>query len=344
MMIKIKILGSKEKLKGGAGDNKPDSDFDPEQLAIGIDDETGEHTPDPQIGKEIAKDHLSKEPDYYRKLKAAGIEELQEQNVKKEIYLNDLLKKLKEHDNKVWVFFDTETVGMDPNTRQLTEIAAISVKPNFSGGTAGVIDQFHVKISLTDETKKELQKPFAPKYKGEKSIKDILDMTQYFSSNMKTIDEQDALKSFIEFISKQETKGEVLLLAHNALFDRKFITVRSKKYNFPKLNQRTLDTIELLYDFFYPLISVSDKEGIMNKIKSKGPVSFTLGSITSALNIDNKNWHTALSDVTALIKVTQEVIKRLEDNKDLDVRSGVEKSIMLQRNRKKFFLKMKNKK
>lgn len=77
-MIKIKILKEREKLKGGAGDNRPDGTFDPKQLAIGIGDETGEHTPDKVIGKEIAKDHLTQDPDYYRKLKAAGLEELQE--------------------------------------------------------------------------------------------------------------------------------------------------------------------------------------------------------------------------------------------------------------------------
>jgi hypothetical protein len=74
-MIKIKLLKEKEKLVGGAGDNVPDSDFDPKQLAIGLKDETGEHTPDLTIGKEIAKDHLSNDPDYYKKLKAAGIDE-----------------------------------------------------------------------------------------------------------------------------------------------------------------------------------------------------------------------------------------------------------------------------
>lgn len=74
-MIKIKILGSSEKLVGGLGDNKPDSEFNPDQLKVGIEDETGEHTPDPQVGKEIAKDHLSSDPDYYKKLKAAGIGE-----------------------------------------------------------------------------------------------------------------------------------------------------------------------------------------------------------------------------------------------------------------------------
>ena len=69
----------KEKLKGGAGDNKPDKAFNPKQLAIGVEDETGEHTPDKSIGKEIAKDHLSTDPEYYKKLKKAGIKDSKKQ-------------------------------------------------------------------------------------------------------------------------------------------------------------------------------------------------------------------------------------------------------------------------
>lgn len=69
----------KEKLKGGLGDNKPDSAFDKKQLAIGVEDETGEHTKSKQIGKEIAKDHLSSDPEYYKKLKKAGIKEPKKQ-------------------------------------------------------------------------------------------------------------------------------------------------------------------------------------------------------------------------------------------------------------------------
>ena len=66
---------SKEKLKGGKGDNKPDSDFDPDQLSKGVEDEEGEHTPDKDIAKEIAKDHLSKDPEYYEKAEKAGLGE-----------------------------------------------------------------------------------------------------------------------------------------------------------------------------------------------------------------------------------------------------------------------------
>ena len=68
-MTKIKILIKKqEQLKGGAGDNKPDNDFNSQQLEIGIKHEM-EHTKNRKIAKEIAKDHLSEDPNYYKKIK-----------------------------------------------------------------------------------------------------------------------------------------------------------------------------------------------------------------------------------------------------------------------------------
>ncbi|MFN5459247.1 MAG: DUF5661 family protein [Bacteroidota bacterium] len=68
-MEKIKILIKEpEKMKGGLGDNRPDSDFDAEQLKNGIKVEM-EHTKDAKVAKEIAKDHLSEDPNYYKKLK-----------------------------------------------------------------------------------------------------------------------------------------------------------------------------------------------------------------------------------------------------------------------------------
>ncbi len=46
----------------------PDDKFDPKELAMGIDVEK-EHTDNPAIAKEIAKDHLAEIPDYYTRLK-----------------------------------------------------------------------------------------------------------------------------------------------------------------------------------------------------------------------------------------------------------------------------------
>jgi hypothetical protein len=68
-MYKIKIiLKVAEKMKGGLGDKRPDSDFDPEKLKQGIKVEM-EHTNDREVAKEIAKDHLTEDPNYYEKLK-----------------------------------------------------------------------------------------------------------------------------------------------------------------------------------------------------------------------------------------------------------------------------------
>lgn len=68
-MTKIKILiKEREELKGGLGDNRPDDDFDTEQLKNGTEVEL-EHTKNRKMAKEIAKDHLSEDPNYYKKLK-----------------------------------------------------------------------------------------------------------------------------------------------------------------------------------------------------------------------------------------------------------------------------------
>jgi len=54
---KVTLSGiPKEKIVGGLGDNRPDSDFDPKELKKGIKVEM-EHTNNPAIAKEIAKDH-----------------------------------------------------------------------------------------------------------------------------------------------------------------------------------------------------------------------------------------------------------------------------------------------
>jgi hypothetical protein len=58
----------KEILSGGLGDKRLDSDFSTKQLMEGMKVES-EHTPDKKIQKEIAKDHLSEDKDYYKKLK-----------------------------------------------------------------------------------------------------------------------------------------------------------------------------------------------------------------------------------------------------------------------------------
>lgn len=61
-------LEATNKIKGGEGDNKKPSDFPSGVLDEGADEEK-EHTTDPDMAREIAIDHLVKDPNYYTKLK-----------------------------------------------------------------------------------------------------------------------------------------------------------------------------------------------------------------------------------------------------------------------------------
>lgn len=68
-MKKLNHFINEDKVPGGKGDNAPDSKFDAEELKKGIKHEM-EHTDDKEVATEIAKDHLSEDPQYYTKLEA----------------------------------------------------------------------------------------------------------------------------------------------------------------------------------------------------------------------------------------------------------------------------------
>lgn len=69
----LKSLGLKEDhLPGGKGDESTPTQFDQNELQMGIKVEM-EHTHDADLAKEIAMDHLSEDPQYYSHLKGAGM-------------------------------------------------------------------------------------------------------------------------------------------------------------------------------------------------------------------------------------------------------------------------------
>lgn len=57
----------KDHLPGGKADRKDPSDFDPESIKEGVKVEM-EHTSDRNLATEIAMDHLTEDPMYYKKL------------------------------------------------------------------------------------------------------------------------------------------------------------------------------------------------------------------------------------------------------------------------------------
>jgi outer membrane lipoprotein SlyB len=67
-MLKDKEAEWKDKIHGGLSDKKTPADFDSSSLREGEKVEK-EHTSDKHLQKEIAMDHLTEDPEYYRKLK-----------------------------------------------------------------------------------------------------------------------------------------------------------------------------------------------------------------------------------------------------------------------------------
>jgi hypothetical protein len=65
-------LTEKDLIPGGLADNKPSSRFNKKELGKGVGVEK-EHTGREDVAKEIAKDHLTEDPEYYTKLDKAGL-------------------------------------------------------------------------------------------------------------------------------------------------------------------------------------------------------------------------------------------------------------------------------
>lgn len=61
--------------KQGKAKNRPDSDFDPIELEIGVAVEH-EHVDDEEAAAEIAKDHLVEDPHYYTRVLAKAEDEV----------------------------------------------------------------------------------------------------------------------------------------------------------------------------------------------------------------------------------------------------------------------------
>jgi predicted 3-demethylubiquinone-9 3-methyltransferase (glyoxalase superfamily) len=79
----IDIKNYKQKLKGGRADGKQVTDFDLDQLIMGIKVEQ-EHTTDKYTALEISMDHLEEIPDYYTRLEEMEEKAEAEWKVKKE--------------------------------------------------------------------------------------------------------------------------------------------------------------------------------------------------------------------------------------------------------------------
>ena len=130
----------------------------------------------------------------------------------------------------------------------------------------------------------------------------------------------------MQYVNKYEN---VILVAHNAKFDVKFMTVRSNKYEKKLPITKTLDTLKLSRYFFSPLVLklskhkdvVSIYDSLFRQRKDFIHISSKLGELASALNINSKLWHSADADVIMMFEVLKFMIKFFEKHKKEDIKS-----------------------
>jgi DNA polymerase III epsilon subunit-like protein len=205
-------------------------------------------------------------------------------------------------------YFDTETTGLRPSNAQIVEIAA--VRGN---------DQLYEKVELTDDTKQLIAQQaqnFERKNKYDKSIDELLQMTNYYDTKAKTTaTEEEALRKFKEFAEQSQ-----YLLAHNASYDMKMVNSRMKRYGIQTIkNIPVLDSLAFSRRFFVPLLRSQEEEGsqeakklldqLTSSYKKDGQrknIQSNLGALSKALFDQIDNWHQALNDVLTTKKLVEQ--------------------------------------
>jgi DNA polymerase III epsilon subunit-like protein len=212
--------------------------------------------------------------------------------------------------DKTFIFFDTETTGLDHHKNQVTEIGAqVVTAPEFR-----VEDKFHNKIHLSEETKKKMEEEEDSKF----NIKNVLKMNDYYG-NPEVVrgSEKDVLNDFKDFCDKYPG---AILVAQNAEFDIKMV-----KRVADVTNREVIDTVRLAGFYVVPILIAMEQEGDLHKkinargiikdmTSDKGKITKTLGKILPALGGTLKNWHTALDDTKSAIALYRAIIKFVNEN------------------------------
>tara|TARA_E500000331_G_scaffold218012_1_gene208989 strand:- start:1264 stop:2937 length:1674 start_codon:yes stop_codon:yes gene_type:complete len=246
--------------------------------------------------------------------------------------LNTVLSFLESFSDNTWIFFDTETTGFDSHSRQLTEIAGVACNPNNWESDPQILGTFNEKIKLDDDTLSRIENENRPeeveaRAPNAKSVQDILSMTAYGEKNRNYLDEQEALTGFLQFI---DSFPSPVLVAQNASFDMKFVSVRSggrlKRYP-------VIDTMKIMQLFLIPLLTTLKKEHgdteaaeFLQKLKRGRYYSSSMGVVSSAYGISIDNWHSAIADVEMLMEMLRHVVGTLRENSDIDISAEHERT------------------
>lgn len=161
-----------------------------------------------------------------------------------------------------YIVLDTETTGLDPNTNNIIEIAAIEIQ---NGRITG--NQFHLFIN--------------PRYCISQSAESKHKMSQSFYNSFYSNvypSERHSLQMFIKFIHNS------LIFAHNAIFDMNFINNELQYRNLPIINKKRFRCTMKLF------------KQMVEPYSSKQNYSLEYCCNYFKLNSQRENFHSAIFD------------------------------------------------
>lgn len=171
------------------------------------------------------------------------------------------------------VFFDTETTGLDADTCQIIELAAVRIEQGENGA-----------LSVTSDADLFVKLP-----EGQKIPEKIVELTGITDEMLKSegVSELTAAAYFEQII--RDDKGPVLLIAHNTQFDLLFVREMLRRHAGP--GEELLERA----DYLDSLTVYKDRRAYPHK----------LANAISAYKLEDKvqNSHRAIDDVWALIEV-----------------------------------------
>ena len=269
---------------------------------------------------------------------------------------SNFMKMVDQHKNDVWVFFDTETTGLLYNEKQVqaTEVAAVAYNMNgFRKLPSRIPDGvFNMKVALQPDTIAFMdQEPEQYENPREKTIKQLLVMTQYYEGELEKLPPAEVAQSFTDYLNDmrviaEKQGGKIRLIAQNAIFDVSIMNVLYSRSGLPVPKDLVWDTKVVFARYLKDVLNYLSKKSkypvrpadqkIINALQKDGDygpyLSASLGDIINAFDISGgENWHTAIADVDLTMRALYAAVTFLKkkgsffqtrETKPFDPRSG----------------------
>lgn len=200
------------------------------------------------------------------------------------------------------VFFDTETTGLDAETCQIIELAAIRIEQT-EHGTLRMADHADIFVKLPE---------------GQRIPEKIVELTGITDETLEAegVTEAEAAAIFTDMI--RNDKGPVLLVAHNAQFDLLFVREMLRRNPFYKPEKIEFEKTGVNMTISYEREKILERADYLDSLtvyKDRRAYPHKLANAIAAYKLQDKvqNSHRAIDDVAALFEVCKAMDKERAD-------------------------------